>query len=183
LRDAKSGPVLRAAFERSGAGSPVERAAAEAMGRLCGDAELATLVTQSAAGQARRLAAIAGLGQCKRTESAKQLAQIAKGSDDAASDAAVKALGTVGSSWSWQALGKAAEAEGEAVRAIAAQGLVEAFARQTRAEARAEVQKAIMLVEHPATLGAIERARSGADQATVIALDGLRTRLAPKLSR
>ncbi|UQA56396.1 hypothetical protein [Polyangium aurulentum] len=183
LRDARSGPVLRVAFERSAAGSRVERAAAEAMGRLCGDAELSTLVARSAAGQERRLAAIGGLGECKRTESAKQLAQIAAGSEEAAAEAAIGALGRVGSSWAWQALGREAEAQGEAVRSIAARGLVDAFVAHRRAEARAEVQKAILLVEHPAALDAIDRARGRADQETVIALDALRARVAPKLSR
>jgi hypothetical protein len=179
LRDARSGPVLRAALEKSEAGSRMERAAAEAMGRLCGDAEIAALSAHTAAGDTRRLAAIEGLGQCRRQASAKQLVGVLKAVSpgDPAAVAAAQAMGTLGSSWAWEAMGPKAAAEGEVVRKMAAQALVEAFAKLP-GEARTAAQKSLSLVEHPAAITAIDSARASADPETIVALDALRVKLA-----
>lgn len=180
LRDARSGPVLRAAFEAA-AHPNVQRAAAKAMGRLCTDAELTTLVKQSSGGtiESRRLAAVEGLGECKRIESAKHLAALlAAKPDDTTAETIAAALGAVGSSWAWKAMGPAAEPTGAAIREIAAAALVGGFARH--ASPRPRFEKSLQLVEWPATPDLIARARTTADQPTREALDGLAQRIANK---
>lgn len=186
LRDARSGAVLRAAFD--GAQHPkVQRAAAEAMGRLCGDAELASLtklaVAAGTADSGRRLAAIAGLGECKRVESAKHLAALLPAAqDEATAQAVAAALGSVGSSWAWKAMGPQAQATGDKVREIAATALVGGFVRQGGA-ARLSTEKALLLVEHPSTHELIARAKPSADVETRAALEALEKRVAKRIPR
>jgi hypothetical protein len=183
LRDARSGPVLRAIFEGGSKSAPVLKSAAMAMGRLCSDAELPVLVKRSAAGDALRVPAIYGLGQCKRVDSAKHLAGLlAAGPDSATAEALGEALGTVASSWAWKAMGASAEAEGAAVREIAAKALVPAFVRYG-GEARAQMRKAILLTEHKVTVELIAKARPAADAQIAAELDALSAQIARKASR
>lgn len=177
LRDPRSGPVLRAVFEGSSKSAPVARAAAQAMGRLCGDAELALLQKRAGAGDSLRLAAIAGLAECRRVESAKQLASLFAANPDAASaEAITAALGSVGSSWAWRAMGPASEATGRAVREIAAKALVSAFAR-SKGDIREPIRKALLMTEHAGTSELITQARVSADAETAAALDALLVRV------
>jgi len=173
LRDPRSGPVLRAIFD--GAASPrVLSAAARAMGRLGGDAELAVLV-EASDGDTRSLAAIQGLGECKRIESAKRLAALLARADEPRAAEIGAALGKVGSSWAWRAMGPRAAATALAVREVAARALVQGFVRHRGA--RAELEKALGRVAHPATLDLVSRAQSDADVETATALRGLGLRL------
>lgn len=178
LRDARSGPVLRAVFEGSSARSAsVQRAAAQAVGRLCGDAELGTLLKRAATGNAMELAAIAGLGECRRVESAKHLAGLlAAASDDASLQAIVSALGSVSSSWAWKTRGPSAEAAGLEVRAIAAKALVASFVQHT-GDLRDQIRRSLSLADHKGTPDLIARARSSADASTAAALDVLSRRV------
>jgi hypothetical protein len=177
LRDARSAPVLRAVFEGSGKSAPVLRAAAEAMGRLCGDVEVALLVKRSAAGDALRLPAIAGLGECRRVESAKHLAGLlASGPDSGSAQAIAAALGSVASSWAWKAMGPSAEATSVTVREIAAKALVGGFVKHT-GEARVAMRKALLLAEYKGTADLIARVHPSADSETAAALDALRAAL------
>jgi hypothetical protein len=175
LRDSRAGVVLRAVFE----GGPAAReprvadAAAEALGRLCGDVELGAIGAHASTGDALRGAAIKGLGECRRVESAERLASMlasATSDDDARSIA--MALGVVGSSWAWKAMGPAAEAQGLAVRSTAARALVEAFVRRGGA-VRSRCAAALMAVEHPDTPALLREARKGADTETAAAIDVL----------
>jgi hypothetical protein len=180
LRDAKSGPVLRAVFEGSSKSAPVLKAAAVAMGRLCGDAELALLTKRSAAGDALRIPAIQGLGYCMREASAKHLAGLlAAAPDDATAEVLGEALGMVASSWAWKTLGASAEAEGAAVRAIAAKALVPAFVRYG-GEARAAMRRGLLMAEHKATPELIAKARPTADAQTAAELDAVASQIARK---
>lgn len=181
LRDPRSGPVLRAVLDASAGDERVAVAAAEAMGRLCGDAELNALVEHTAEGDALRLAAIQGLGACKRIESAKHLAALLAGaSDEAVAQTIGAALGSVGSSWAWKAMGPDAEAAGDAVRAVAAKALVQGFVRFAGEQARSRFEKSLGMVEHPAAIEAIDAARPSASVETRAALDALAARLASR---
>jgi hypothetical protein len=177
LRDPRSGPVLRAVFETSSASGPVLRMAAEAMGRLCGEPELALLKKHATAAGDRKLAAIHGLGECKRIESAKQLAALlAAGPDDATADVLGSALGAISSSWAWKALGPSHEATGNAVREVATRALVDGFVRY-KGQVRSRIQKSILLAEHPTAAALIDHVRPSADAETAGLLDALRIRL------
>jgi HEAT repeat protein len=183
LRDPRSAPVLRAALEGTSKDPVVRRAAAEALGRLCGDADLALLIKHSAAGDELREASIHGLGQCKRVESAQHLASILDGAaDDATAAAAVGALGLVGSSWAWKAMGPAAQPTGLAVREIAAHALVKAFALRG-GEVRARIGKSMLEVEHPILPELIEKARASAQPELQVAFETLQKQLARQLVR
>lgn len=178
LRDARSGLVLRAVFEGGSGNAEVLRAAGIAMGQLCGDAELALLIKRSAAGDALRAPAIAGLGSCRKVESAKHLATLLKDADEASAEPIAKALGRVASSWAWKTMGPAAEKDAAVVRELAAKALVSGFVR-FGGEARAEMGRAILMTEHKATPELIAKARSSADAKTAADLDAL----AQKISR
>ena len=183
LRDPRSAPVLRAALEGSSKDPVVKRAAAEALGRLCGDADLALLIKHAAAGDALQVASIHGLGQCKRVESAQHLAAtLDSATDDATAAAAAGALGLVGSSWAWKAMGPASEATGLAVREIAARALVKAFALRG-GEVRARIGKSMLEVEHPILPELIEKARASAQPELQIAFETLQKQLARQLVR
>jgi hypothetical protein len=177
LRDPRSAPVLRAALESGTKDAVVLRSAAEAMGRLCGDAELASLVKHTAAGDDLREAAIHGLGQCKRAEGAKQLAAIlGSGPDAATAEIVAYSLGLAGSSWGWKALGPSAEAQGLAVREIAARALFAAYPSYS-GETRAIIERAILMVEHPLSSTLLGEARRGASPEVDAALVALQKRL------
>ena len=183
LRDPRSAPVLRAALEGASKDPVVKQAAAEALGRLCGDADLALLIKHAAAGDELRAAAIQGLGQCKRVESARHLAStLEAATDDATAAAAARALGLVGSSWAWKAMGPAAEATGLAVREVAARALIKAFPLRS-GEVRARLGKSILEVEHPILSELIEKARASAQPELQMAFETLQKQLARQLVR
>jgi hypothetical protein len=180
LRDRRARPVLFAAFDN--AAHPVEQeAAGEAIGRLCDDASLAKL-DGALAGQ-KRNAAIAGLGQCRRVEAVQELADLLDAASDPTEAARIaEALGMLGSSWAWRALGADRAAEGLEVRRIAAAALVRGFVR-FGGEARKSHSEGLTMVELPElrTVAAVERA--GADAAAEQELDELVARLEARMAR
>lgn len=171
IRDPRSAPVLKAIFDGPVHDATVVRAAGEALGRLCGDAELATLIKHDTAADPRRQGAIHGLGQCMRIEAAKRLsATLASAPDEATAASAAHALGLVGSSWAWATLGASAAATGNAVREIAARALVAALPRHGGA-ARDRVAKAMVMVDHPVLPGLLTAARGTASPEVVVVID------------
>lgn len=178
LRDARSAPVALAVFESDGLRPSVLAAAGRALGRLGGDAELAMLTKHTGAGDARRMAAIEGLGQMRRIESAKHLATMLEGSTDEATSAAISdALGKLGSSWAWKAMGPGAAARGLAAREVCARALVGGLVRNKGA-ARNAARDGLIMVEHPSTGGMLQSARGVAAPDAVEAIDALVPRLA-----
>ena len=177
IRDPRSGPVLRAIFEGGKANAEVLRAAAVGMGQLCGDAELSVLIKRSAAGDALRAPAIAGLGSCRRLESAKHLAGLLRvANDEATGEILGKALGRVGSSWAWKAMGPAAEKEGAAARDVATKALVDGFVR-LGGSARTEIGRALLMTEHKAAPELLAKARPSVDAQTAAEIDALSAKL------
>ena len=124
--------------------------AAEALGRLGTDAELQLLQNHTTDGL--RWAALKGLGECMRLESAKTLAQLLAQQPADADDVA-RALGNVASSWGWAALersGKASAAQGLDVRTVAAKALLAAYAWASPAT-RTVIGQSLQMAEHPDT--------------------------------
>jgi hypothetical protein len=178
LRDARGAAVYKAIFEGKNKSAEVLRAAAEAMGRLCGDADLATLKRHTAAGDALQAHAIRGLAQCRRKESAEHLASLLASASDAASAAPIAdALGLVASSWAWKAMGAKVATTAKEVQEIAAKALVTAFVKHK--DARDTAKKSLRLVESPDASTLIAAARTKADADTQTALDTLAKQLAP----
>jgi hypothetical protein len=182
IRDARSTSVVSAIFEAETGSTPIAIAAATALGKRCDATELKLLETHSAEGDKLRLAAIEGLGECRRKDGAKKLASILASADDQATQAAtVRSLGVVGSSWAWVALGKDQEQKGIEVRTMASDALLSFFVKNT--SLRTETRRAFLKCEAPNALEQIQSAKRGADASTVKALEEIEARLAKRAAR
>ncbi|MBK7580107.1 MAG: hypothetical protein IPI67_07855 [Myxococcales bacterium] len=172
LKDTRASAVVDAIFEAQGLRDGVRLAAARAAGRLGGEAELKLLTSHAKSGDPLELAAIHGLGEMMRLESAKHLAQILSTTkDDAVATAAATALGTLGSSWAWRSLGPKAAPTGREVRRLCSAALIPRYAR-SKGSLRIAASEALLMVDHPETLDLLrsERSMSGADRKAVDAL-------------
>jgi HEAT repeat protein len=150
LRDPRAAPVLRSAFDH-GRSAAVVRAAARALGRLCDDTSLELLRRRAAGAGPHTLAAVGGLGPCRRLESAAELvAVLDTAADPAVAEAAAEALGVVGSSWAWRALGPGRVADANAVRQLCARALLSAL-RRPEARVQRTAARSLGMVEHPDT--------------------------------
>lgn len=190
IRDARSLPVLRAVLELPGTPVARQSLAAEAIGRLNSVVALQILVPHTKAGGPLQTAAIDGLGHCKRVDSAQHLAAMLGKQPDAATAATLaKALGSVASSWAWQAMARqdaansaATTATGLQVRTVAAQALVRAFAAYDGA-VREAAGEALQMAEHPDTVALLAQARRNAPAAAVAAIDAYSLEFARRHSR
>ena len=134
------------------------------------------LVKHAKDGDALAPYAVAGLGWMRRVESAKHLAALLASTKDATLAAtAAEALGTVGSSWAWRALGEKRAAEGLAVRKICAEALAPSFVRQ-KGDVRTRAAESLLMIEHPATVDLLRSARP-AKGAAAKAVDHLIVRI------
>lgn len=182
LRDPRSSAVLREAFRRARA-PQVQRAAAEALGRLCDDPGLALLRRRATGTSPSSSAAIRGLGQCRRMASARLLASLlAEEARPKRAATLAESLGTMGSSWAWQALGPARADEGRQVREAAVRALVPAFIRH-RGPARAAAARALGMVESPSTRAVADQHQGAADASTQAALDRIVRRIEARRQR
>jgi hypothetical protein len=172
IRDARARSVLFAAFDHADHPA-VDRAAGEAVGRLCDDASFDKL--EAALDGEKRTAAIHGFGQCRRIESAQKLVELLDAAQSPGEAALVaQALGRVSSSWAWQAMGQDRAAEGLEVRRVAAEALVRGFVR-FQGEARNRHRVAITMTEHPQLRTIVGRHAGAADAATRNELDTIVT--------
>jgi hypothetical protein len=182
IRDARSTPVVTAIFQSQGSSTPIAIAAATALGKRCDATELQVLEAASAEGNALRIAAIAGLGECRRKEGVVALASILSSSADKdVQTKVVRSLGVVGSSWAWVARGKSEEQKGIEVRTTASDALLDFFVKN--ADLRAETRRAFLKCEAPNAVAQIQKAKSGADASTKAALEGIEARLAKRAAR
>lgn len=188
LRDTRARPVLLAlwklAADRREVQLPIERAnsvsrvVAEALGRLGGAVELQALQAHLRAEDPLYNAAIAGLGWCKRTDSAQLLVSALAGAkDDATQRWIVAAMGTLASSWSWQALGKVREPDGLRVRQRVTDALLPLLAR-TQGETRERVVASLQLADLPDLPARLATVRATADATLQHDIDDLLGRYA-----
>lgn len=178
LRDPRARPVLLAAFEAPGHSSAVKLAAGRALGRLGGDAELALLKKHAVKGDALLLAAIAGLGELRRKESAAHLASLLAAGVE--TDAVAEAMGQLGSSWAWRTLGPKAAPTGLEIRKVLAQALVPGYRKSPKS--RAALGEAILMVDHPSTVALLESERAVAGKHAA-AIDAMITRVERQRAR
>jgi hypothetical protein len=182
LRDPRSAPVLEAVF-KSSQHEEFMLKAGEGLGMLCGSRQQKLLLSGSKDSGPQRLAAIAGLGYCRTKASAERLAAIMAESNDAeTAKITAKSLGYVGSSWGLQADKSIPADRAETIRRIASEALVDHYARYGK-KVRKEMGHAVLMVEHPASVGRIESARRRASGAIATELDDLRGRLETSLAR
>ncbi len=188
LRDTRARPVLLAlwklAADRREVQLPIERAnsvsrvVAEALGRLGGAVELQALQAHLRAEDPLYNAAITGLGWCKRTDSAQLLVSALAGAkDDATQRWIVAAMGTLASSWSWQALGKVREPDGLRVRQRVTDALLPLLAR-TQGETRERVVASLQLADLPDLPARLATVRATADATLQHDIDDLLGRYA-----
>jgi hypothetical protein len=176
LRDSRSAPVLRAVFEAQTSSTPIAFAAADALGKLCGTTERALLTDQLKDGNSLRLAAVAGLGECRHKAVVSTLAPLTTSGESPLRIEAVKALGSLGSSWAWATLGKERAAEALAIRNAAAAAVVDAFVRNE--DVRTAAKRALTQIESPQALDLVRTAKANAtDAGTIKALAGLEKNL------
>ncbi len=159
LRDARSRPVLHAAFVNKSLRPEVLGAVGRALGRLGGDPELQLLTQHAVSGDPLEMPAIMGLGELRRVESAQHLAkQLTSTKSEAVAKAIADALGMLGSSWAWRALGPAKEKTGLAVREICARALATTIAKRSK-QTRAAAGDSMLMVEHPDSLAILRSVR------------------------
>ena len=173
LRDTQARPVLhelwRQARQRQELHAPlgrqmtVARATAEALGRLGGALELQALQSRLRLNDPLRDAAIAGLGLCKRTESAQLLVTaLTQAKDEVAQRWVLQAMGALASSWSWQALGKTRADDGMRVRTRVTEVLLPLLAK-THGETRERVVQTLQLADVPDLSAKLLVLRAGGD--------------------
>lgn len=204
LRDLRARPVLLALWKEAateaemhvemGRQMTIARAVAEALGRMGGAVELQALQTRLAV-QSRlavqdklRLAAIAGLGACKRQEAAQSLVMVlgtARGPASSATDASalteqawiVQAMGAVASSWAWEALGPTRAQDGLAVRTRVTEALLPLLVKNV-GPARERVVQSLQLADLPTLPAKLAALRLNADPTLQHDIDDLLGRVA-----
>lgn len=177
-KDPRAAPVFRAVMDRPAKEPLVRDAAAAGLGALCRDDDVTYLASRANAGDTRQSAALHGLGFCRHGRAATVLLDtLDRASSGAEAARAAEALGWLGSSWAWQALGAQRRAEGDGLRASIAPALARAWFKHP--QERKQVDHALVMVSHPAAAAELTRLASGSDAAT--ARDA--ARLAARLER
>ncbi|MDD5306994.1 MAG: HEAT repeat domain-containing protein [Deltaproteobacteria bacterium] len=178
LRDRRAEPVLEAILDGGPPEYEIDRAAAQALARIGSDEAAGKLIAMARAPGPKRLAALTGIGDCRRAAVAEALANLlARHPAPEVAGVIARSLGDVGNSWAWRTAVVAASGEEEATRATAARALVSAFAVYD-GQARRLIGKAVLVVDHPSTPALIEAARAGAPADAAAELDRLAERFA-----
>lgn len=157
----------------------VNRAAAEALGKLSTDHAVSTLTQMATTPGSKQLAVIFGMGSCRRLPIVQTLGPLLDSTEptnETLNLAIIEALGDVGNVWAWETPAPGdVPAEEQEVRALSAKHLVNAYTRLTGPSRKAAL-KSILLVNHPSTLSWITAARVNATVTTKNALDKLQSR-------
>jgi HEAT repeat protein len=177
-RDPVAIPVLDAIMEKHDE-FWVVRAAAEALGRIGGDASAKKLAHLATTPGPKQQAVLSGIGDCRRPVAVHALAAFAEHVDDHdTTELTLRALGSMGNSWAWKTPVLAKTGDQAEVRGTAARALVAAFARVEDPALRLRAQKSILLVDDASTPDLIRAAKRGASDATRAALDRLAEKFA-----
>ncbi len=184
VRDGRAVPVLSALVATGERDDAIVRSAAEALGRIGTDEALDVArgaLAKAPTGSERERAVLEGFGAFKRLAAAKLLAaRLAQKPDDATARVLARSLGGVGNAWAWTALtDRTEEAE---TRDLAARALVMAVS-QHRGEARAAIERAVLVVDAPTTRAHLAEARRSANADVLPALDALEKKLAANPTR
>lgn len=176
LRDSSAAPVLWATLEGPEADFSVVRAATAALGKLGDDRTAQRLVSLSRAQGPKQRAVRAGLGECRRLVAAQALAEALQAeSDPERAHELIESLGEVGNAWAWRTPAVEAKGEEEAIRALAAQALVEAFVAND-GRLRSDASNELMIVDSAKTPELIAAERARADAQLASELDALAAR-------
>ncbi|MBI5608006.1 MAG: hypothetical protein HY902_03930 [Deltaproteobacteria bacterium] len=178
----QAAPVLYASLMQGNAAH--WQSAADALGRLGGDAEARALVDLATTANPRQLAAISGLGECKRSEAVAALASLL-GKHPQGEQLAMVAdsLGRVASAWAWQAMGPSKAAMAVEVRTTAAKAAVQALATYSDATSLEQVRQALWMAEHPETVAMLQAAGQSAPADVRLRLEALARRYQTYMAR
>jgi hypothetical protein len=184
LRDPSARPVLQAVLDSSETDEVVLRTTTSTLGRLGEDQDVSRLISLTRAPGSKRLAVLAGMGDCRRAAAVEFVSrQLAAERGEGAALAMVRSLGRMGSAWAWKTPELAAHSAEEAsVRAAAARALVEAFAAW-EGRVRAAASDSLMLVDDPATPSLISARRASAQGELAAEFDQLSERFARNPTR
>jgi hypothetical protein len=177
-REAFAAPYAAAVLDGTEKDASVLRAAALVLAQAPGDAWEQKLVTIALnKSDARRTPVVSALGARRTVRAADTLGQVLSASlaDAELAHTAVDALGRLGSSWGFRALG----VDGSEVRAACARALVPAYLK-SRGELQADVLAALSMLESPESTRLLSAARAQADETTRKAIDVATARLAGK---
>lgn len=188
LRDTRARPVLLALWQKARTDKAMQvemgrqmtpaRAVAEALGRLGGAVDLQALLARLRPDDTLNHAAIAGLGACKRQESAQALTAALTTARTPADQAwIVQAMGAVASSWAWQAMGPTRRADGLAVRKRVTDALLPLLVT-TQGAARERVVQSLQLADMPDLTDRLHTLRANADATLQHDIDDLLGRVA-----
>ncbi|MSP24201.1 MAG: hypothetical protein EXR75_03355 [Myxococcales bacterium] len=177
LRDARSTTVLEAVMASAIDEHEVTVAAAQALGKLGTQRAAKMLVALSDIADKKRLGVLAGMGHCRRQLVAERLATLITSTARSAEvEVLARSLGDVGNAWAWQTPIIAANGDESAVRATAADALIQAFRQHNDAVSRAAITEAVLVVDDPSTPALIAEARSSAAPPLALLLDALALR-------
>jgi HEAT repeat protein len=176
LRDLRAAPVMRQILDGAESNAEVARAAAEALGTFETDDEVAFLAAHARAGDRFERAAISGLGFARGAASVAALrARLESHPPAETAEALADAIGWLGSSWAWTALGPARHEEGTALRDELSATLVAAFPTYEGA-AREAIARALLVIDHPSTPNRLATLRAHASPALASSLQSLERR-------
>lgn len=161
LRDPALSPVLQTAFLRGEA--QFYEVSAQALGRTATAADEALLTQHAWQAGPRQLAAVSGLGECKRLSSAQTLVKLLE-TAGAPADKVANALGRVASAWAWQALvrsGAGRAEDAERVRGIVAMALVRGLVQYGDAAAVKQLTDGLLMTEWPQVPALLDSVAAG----------------------
>lgn len=176
IRDKRAKPVLNTILDRE-TDFELERAAAEALGRIADDQSTNKLVKLALTPGPKQAPVLSALGECRRALAANALATLATTKDEAVALVVIKSLGTVGNAWAWETPVIAQSGERDQVRSVAARALIKAFITHTD-HVRHKAGTALLIVADPSTPGLIQASKKGASPELVAELDALAVRWA-----
>lgn len=177
LRDRRSEPLWLALLATDGGDPGLLRAAAEGAARLGSPATTARLVALAEGAGQRPV--VEGMGECRQRACIVTLSQLLARADDDKAALVARSLGRAASSWAWQTPSLVATGEGPALRALAAQALVDRLvAPSLQASRREAMAQALQMVAAPQTKELLENALPTAPAAAIPEVRRLLDRLA-----
>jgi len=177
-RDPAAAPVYRAILA-SGTELYELRAAAEALGKLAIDADVATLARLATTPGPKQDAVVAGLGSCRRVAAARALAAVAsQGKTGMAAKQLLRSLSAMGSAWALATPNAAPASEIAAIRDTTARAAFAMFVSAPDTDVRNEAATALEVIASPDAPAWIAAQKSGASPELAAALDSLAQRLA-----
>ncbi len=174
LRDARTAAVMQAILDGQEANPAIARAAAESLGRLADDRSLSYLVARAVAKNPRERAAIAGLAYARRPLAVSALAaRLEERPESGTAEKIADAMGFLGSSWAWTALGPAQAEQGLALRLKLSNALCAAYPAYP-GPTREAIGRALLMIDHPSLPDRLAELSRNADRALAVDLQSLR---------